>query len=1494
VTTPVPSLPGRFAIPDVAPVYIDGIPASLVSVPSAKTGGTQDFWSSQPRLAADPTYEQLTVSLGQVRLLNYITLDLPKFPHVMTFFWWDGARWQPLNGNNGAPLVIVTSGSVPAVVDNPAALGARLNPFHYGAGHWVHHDEQVQPVTTSRLLLRAVRSLAPAGRQQLPVNPAGKQVPYPLGVQNLDFGSRILSSADVPATTRSPVTLTMRQPFTTTVDINGSPVQVAVRENRGSDLLNGAVWRSGPQPASSSVVNLYLDARDGDGDPQLIDRFLLDPVTSGVRFNLYYSPVPPPPGTPFPALDDPLLGSLLNAGGSQLPATAPWGIVFPATPGWLTLSNQAAGTVANAPWWTGIEIMPSFGSSDAGTYIIADAGLLQLSFAGGTWTATIPEPGQGASNQPSGGILAQWSFDFDPGDRLQFIAGYDGTQFFAWSPQGAALFTAPVVPPVPPAPVFRFGGLQDISPAQTVLPGNFALTAFILKQQQLDLGGAGTIPADFAAFAADASAYVYPPLPSAEPTTGNAVARFHPAFIAGTVNPWGFVGGLGAAYQACPWVPVQRSYVLSRGYVEFDPVLAAAWRFEFTALQPEPYEYLRPTVVTAQAFPPQLQPGADVSSPTTPAVVDAGLTVNQNVAPSVNFSDAPAPSPDPVPGTVLATEALYAPDLAAAAQLAVRGGSLYNFQQWQASPVIPIGERGGPSSYQQVSALVTSRVAYFAAVASITMFRLDYTAADDTDQYTDIFADTHNIDASTLVPGGWTFQPGTGLVSPPNIPGIAQAESLVLNSAHAVTGVQFATVQSDPTQLLDDADLSDPSFASWGPVGDALPLTESDQSSQLGIMVKVSRGPGAAVLNTGPPADSWAALQSLYATWAALQTAIPAWYDFGLSPTTNAVGGIGYLGDPVTTTGAGRLYVAARVFSPVALSAPLYLQLIDGATGTVMAEAEQMVAGGSVTEWFAGFTIGEKAVSTLTWAQVEASYPTWVSTTGLSWSSVDTSEAPLGATVTAQLIQKDSTEDTWDVDNISVFEDSITWEFSNDGGVTWYPAYDVRNNPRGVVTFPAAQQGAGTQLKWRLTAYRPGLSVSALAIRPWYVTWPRGIMPRPAGIGHGPNLSPHDHYAPIEQDPRWQLSSSPVPDSWFFSVRQALAVTSPGSDFPGPPQPPPDVVLGAGLVYEGPAVTQAGPETFTDIYTDVYTDTYAPADAGDVYTDDYADTYGTDYLTVTGTLRSGAAALSAAVALTATALTIPLPAFALGADLGPVAAADPSIGAWTFATGLSLPARRIALGNQIPVSLAASPAAGDAGVRRVLFDIRPDSTTTPAQLDTFLASCQAGNLAASVSIWAGADTAFTNPQDFLDLLPDYAAVVRRYGYQVVLTVSNASIARNWLAAWYPGDDLVDVIAPTFWCTGPAPGSGADTLAVAQAFADAHGKAFGLAGFGADHIAFSAAQGEVFTAYVQSVFTARRAAARPCYDLIWLGTGSYSIVTAPTGLLAAYRQLAGAI
>jgi hypothetical protein len=249
VTTPTPptiTLPGAYSIPSIAPVYVDSIPIGPLTPPpvpitpvTSRQQNSQDFWSSDLRPAADPGTEQLVVSLGQRRPVNYITLDLAHFPHLATFWFWDGEAWSQAARRNGAPLEILTTGSVPAVVDNPAALAAGLNPYHYGAGHWVHNDEDLTSVTTSRVMVRLKRLSQGTGSEKFPVNPHGKHVPYPLGVRNLDLGLRLVDCDDAPQMLRDPEVLSLRQPFATSTDVKGSPIQVAIRENRASDLLRG-------------------------------------------------------------------------------------------------------------------------------------------------------------------------------------------------------------------------------------------------------------------------------------------------------------------------------------------------------------------------------------------------------------------------------------------------------------------------------------------------------------------------------------------------------------------------------------------------------------------------------------------------------------------------------------------------------------------------------------------------------------------------------------------------------------------------------------------------------------------------------------------------------------------------------------------------------------------------------------------------------------------------------------------------------------------------------------------------------------------------------------------------------------------------------------------------------------------------------------------------------------------------------------------------------
>jgi hypothetical protein len=243
------------------------------------------------------------------------------------------------------------------------------------------------------------------------------------------------------------------------------------------------------------------------------------------------------------------------------------------------------------------------------------------------------------------------------------------------------------------------------------------------------------------------------------------------------------------------------------------------------------------------------------------------------------------------------------------------------------------------------------------------------------------------------------------------------------------------------------------------------------------------------------------------------------------------------------------VHVAARVFVTEELSQPLYLQVVTP-DGGVLGEAPIEPQPGQVTEWYAGYNIGDGADTTVrTWDDMEAAYADWdaIEVDG-AWSTVSQETYTLYTAILPRIVQYGLTNDSWDVDNISIFNDPIVWEFSNDGGVEFHPAYDIRNNPDGVMVFPDADTvdpspGFGTKLLWRATSYWPGSWVTSLVIRPWYTGLSLGIPHREAVQYGGPNQALWDDYPEIHEDPHWSLWDLPVPQDWWYRFRRSILPT---------------------------------------------------------------------------------------------------------------------------------------------------------------------------------------------------------------------------------------------------------------------------------------------------------------------------------------------------------------
>lgn len=389
-----------------------------------------------------------------------------------------------------------------------------------------------------------------------------------------------------------------------------------------------------------------------------------------------------------------------------------------------------------------------------------------------------------------------------------------------------------------------------------------------------------------------------------------------------------------------------------------------------------------------------------------------------------------------------------------------------------------------------------------------------------------------------VIPGGWSIRDTGGLVAPSAFDGIATCQSLPYGSEHRVTGVQFATQQSNPKQLLRDPDLYDSSLSSWVSVGD-VELNAGPQ--QIGALAG-----NLAVNVRNPGATFWGYLEEHYPQWGMFEQEHLTWGD--ISAAQGAPSPIGGMASELVSTeySQGRMYAAVRVFVDKPLGAPLCLRILDE-NGNVLSSQWKNPRAGQVNEWYCSYELEPPTESIATWYDVESQI-TWggVETnddsTQATWGDVVGYSTGYSGKVSAELVQLEPTEDTWKVDNISIFLDPITWEFSYNKGADWVRAYDVRNNPAGVVMFPpAAKPEDGRSLSWRVSSSSPLAEVHAMAIRPWYDVAPRGRPYTTSMESTGADLDPSAVYPPIWKDPRWQTMQTPLPTEWWYSFRVWLA-----------------------------------------------------------------------------------------------------------------------------------------------------------------------------------------------------------------------------------------------------------------------------------------------------------------------------------------------------------------
>lgn len=936
--------------------YAQAGPTSTVATQHASD--SQRFWATPNRPASDQTLEVMQITLSSPRLINEINLYAAQFPQVITVEYFDDptGSWLPcLDPAAPMPVSQTILTSFPAILPMITNVTGHVHPQHSFSGHWKNINFTVRPFTARllRVLLKRTTQGTP------PTNPFGTAVDYSLAISNFYVGYQVSSINDVPDSTPFATLINTDGTFASTTDLLGSPVSYKIITDVASNVLRNesteqsVIWKCEPQPVPWAVVNFYLDARDPSGNPQVMDRFYLEPIYTGPAVHIYYSNdnvsgdyagITQPLAYPFAQIFDPdgVGGDVLHSGLNGVSAVA-----------FVDIDNQVLSFDASQSWWLGMSLNFKLGH---GTEIV-DSPLLDC----GAFSVAMTPFGFACTTQ-YGDTLAVNVDAFDPATTVTLLVAYDGDGNLTLSAkQGQTFYSESIPLPVPltgtTVNTLRVGGFQGDQPGVN----NCDFNGLVLKTDTVpDMDTVIDFLSNPEPYIVIADFQV-----NADPRSNNSLLRYHQNWASDSF-PAGFVGGEPDRFSDLIWSPIARDFVLMKGYYDVPPTKAKYWKFEFTNLVPESYEVYKPITRVVQTYP--TGPGITGSSVQTFAInattpVAANLTavyqVNQALTAQFDANQSTQTGTGAAQLGLTPTQARVILD----SNSRINVGNAYwawNFLPTSSTTTAPSFTQVGVHVYERVNIQQTAKIAYFVGLSAVVAYRLDALATSDVMRYVDNFFDLTNIDEDTNFILAGDHQLTSGGSS------YAVVQSEPFSSSRIVTGIQFATQQSDPVQRLPDADFNDATHANWTVVGDATFAPGITVDATVGNTLQVSRA-------------------SLPLTWDLVTAAYPiyqnvldlnlSWGEIATAFENPQLQG-GVTSAPIAVPPGGRVSVAARVIAAGDLAQQLWVQIIDDATQNVLSEEPITVKAHQITEWFTSYSIGDLATPPWRWQDFFPAAPT--------------------------------------------------------------------------------------------------------------------------------------------------------------------------------------------------------------------------------------------------------------------------------------------------------------------------------------------------------------------------------------------------------------------------------------------------------------------------------------------------------------------------------------
>jgi len=1027
------------SIEPIAPaaIIVDGIPVETLSsvVTKDQSGRLAPlFWTTPSRPVDSPSNDVIEVRFDTEREMNHVSYEIAAFPQNVSIQVW--------RRSTGVWEEVYTHGyysSSPGGFTGAIPSGA-VHPYHFGSSHWVKISASIAP--TSAQAVRVVFSRSGIG--VMPVGVDGKPAAYPLGLRNLDIGFRVSSFDSIPHGDPEATVASTR-------NILDQSVQHSLK-TYGADLaIDNAetFWKCEAQPVSRAVVSLYLDVSSG-GLPVVFDRIFLDPYCSGPTLNVYWSNLLPDGddlalcATRERPLRPTASGNLSNV------ETGDGGLSWPdSLPAWFDFDAKDLGLDLRKSFWWAVEMYPNFATDQIPNHAaLWSAGTAVDSVNLGDFSVTFSSTSVVFS--VCGQAVSSSAWSWSPGQKLVLCGSWDSStktlRLGIKNPDGSFVtatdVSATATLPNQAIPSLRVG--KSVGSAGT---NSVSLDSRVIKF------GLGYGTPDLVYVADNLGSFVLKPryAGSGVDNTAGTVVRYHPDYAgweASGGHTFGWMGGHLDMWDQVSWTPIPQDFVLAKGWLKLPPTLARFIKLEFSDLVVEPFEpflaHSKDVKLHNQALTalPPLNGRSIINDPTpiSPVSIAAGGRFDLRAA--RGGYTAQSGSQDPWALVVAPTSGLVAIDPVVASRLAERAGHGFQLQEWQPRRVGSQFAQTGKHVYDIVTVPHNSKTAYFVGVREVKVGRAKQVEQFDSRSYFDTFLDTFGVTAGFTA----NFDNGVFYTAQSTTPGVlgspAVVQSTVMSSYSDVEAVQFATQQTPPQQIVPDDRFKSSALATstftdpngWTGFNDGIvvwnPSRRSVMVTRDPALVTAVYGPDTPIVH--PPVSPVFALNSTSIT----------------TVSSSSVGGIITPQLPVSPN--GMLHVATRVAPYVDLKAPLYLQLIGSDKTTVLREV--------------AFT-GQKDV------QVEVVMPYIIG-----------SNPSLDGAVYAAVVQKGPYRDTWIMSALSVFDDGMLWEFSIDGGTSWVPGLDVRNNWAGVVRFPKA----GNSLRWRCSMYRQSVGINSIQLRPWY------------------------------------------------------------------------------------------------------------------------------------------------------------------------------------------------------------------------------------------------------------------------------------------------------------------------------------------------------------------------------------------------------------------------